>query len=141
VIRAERSGWVYFSLFIGNGIGRINMETHEIEIFHTDQLAGIGAEDTIDRAGGVWYSFFDVNKLARLDTDTFQFSYVQFPGTLLGGLNPNGVLSDVLPAVDVAVNYGPGDAVWFTDVPKNRVGRYRIDGQFGPPAEGVRISM
>lgn len=58
VIRAEKDGFVYFALFTGNGIGRINMKTHKIEIFHTNQLLGIGADDAIDKYGGVWYSFF-----------------------------------------------------------------------------------
>ncbi|GIZ37116.1 hypothetical protein CKM354_000057600 [Cercospora kikuchii] len=125
VIRAERNGWVYFALFTGNGIGRINMKTHKIEIFHTNKLAPLGAEDTIDKYGGVYSSFFNVNGLARLNTDTLKFSYINFPRSI------NLPLLDVPPYVDVAVNYGPGDAVWFTDVSGNRVGRYDISGLYG----------
>lgn len=126
VVRAEKDGYIYFSLFIGNGIGRISQETYEIEIFHTDQLLGLGAEDTIDASGGVWLSFFDVDVLARLDTDNLTFSYTPFPNALAdSGLN--GILGDLPPYVDVAVNYGPGNAVWFTDISGNRVGRYNLD--------------
>lgn len=124
VIRAERNGYVYFSLFIGNGIGRINMKTHKIEIFHTNKLAGLGAEDTIDKYGGVYLSFFNENMLARLNTNTLKFSYIPFPRSV------NLPAAGVPPYLDVAVNYGPGDAVWFTDVSGNRVGRYDISGLY-----------
>ncbi|KAF2772513.1 NHL repeat-containing protein [Teratosphaeria nubilosa] len=129
VIRAEKDGYVYFALFTGNGIGRINMQSHDIEIYHTDELGGIGAEDTIDQHGGVWYSFFDVDALARLNTTTLDFSYVSFPGTG-NDLGLDGGLGDVPPFVDVAVNYGPGDAIYFTDIQGNRVGRYDISGLY-----------
>ncbi|KAI5368376.1 putative WD40/YVTN repeat-like-containing domain superfamily [Septoria linicola] len=125
VIRAERKGFVYFSLVTGNGIGRINMKTHKIDIFHTNKLAGLGAEDTIDKYGGVYLSFFNVNALARLNTDTLKYSYIPFPRSI------DLPAVDVPPYVDVAVNYGPGDAVWFTDVSGNRVGRYDISGLYG----------
>ena len=124
VIRAERNGYVYFSLFVGNGIGRINMETHKIDLYHTDQLAGLGSEDTIDKDGGVWLSFFTVDAMARLNTNTLEFTYVPFPASFArrGG---NGIAGDVPPSVDIAVNYGPGDAIWFTSVLVNSVGRYQ----------------
>ena len=125
VIRAERNGYVYFSLFLGNGIGRINMKTHKIDLFHTSEVAALGAEDTIDCYGGVYLSFFNVDGLARLDTDTLKFSFIQFPQAV------DLPVVDVPPYVDVAVNYGPGDAVWFTDVSRNRVGRYDISGLYG----------
>lgn len=129
VIRAERAGWVYFSLFVGNGIGRINQKTHEIQLFHTNQTGGLGSEDTIDKYGGVWLSFFTVDAMARLDTKTLQFSYVPFPDTFaeVGG---NGVTGDVPPYVDIAVNYGPGDAIWFTSILYNSVGRYSLTGLY-----------
>lgn len=125
VIRAERDGYVYFSLFVGNGIGRINMETHEIELFHTDQIGGLGSENTIDNQGGVWLSFFTIDAMARLDTNTLEFSYVRFPASFSSqGLN--GVPGDVPPYVDIAVNYGPGEAIWFTSLLTNQVGRYAL---------------
>ena len=125
VIRAEKDGYVYFSLFVGNGIGRINMQTHKIDIFHTDELGGLGSEDTIDKDGGVWLSFFTIDAMARLDTKTLEFSYVPFPKTFAahGG---TGVVADIPPYVDIAVNYGPGDAIWFTSVLNNEVGRYSL---------------
>ena len=132
VIRAERNGYVYFSLFIGNGIGRINMSTHKIELFHTNQLLLLGAEDTIDKYGGVWLSAFDANVLSRLDTNTLKFSYVALPETFAQSSNLalSGTLGDIPPYIDVAVNYGPGDAVWFAGITNNQVGRYNITGLY-----------
>ncbi|KAH9223257.1 hypothetical protein DL95DRAFT_401564 [Leptodontidium sp. 2 PMI_412] len=127
VIRAERDGYVYFSLFVGNEIGRINMSTHKIDLYHTNQLLLLGSEDTIDKCGGVWLSSFTTNVMSRLDTNTFDFSYVALQGTFAEG-GASGVLGDIPPYVDIAVNYGPGDAVWFTSLTKNQVGRYNITG-------------
>lgn len=132
VIRAERDGYVYFSLFLGNGIGRINMQTHEIDLYHTDQTLLLGSEDTIDKYGGVWLSSFDTDVMSRLDTNTLEFSYVALPESfaqVLPGV-ANGVLGDVPPYVDIAVNYGPGDAIWFTSLLSNQVGRYNISGLY-----------
>ena len=125
VVRAERDGYVYFSLFVGNGIGRINMKTHKIELFPTDNIGGLGAEDTIDSKGGVWLSSFTSDVLARLDTDTLKYSYTPFPNTFVTANLPG-----VPPYVDIAVNYGPGDAIWFTSLLSNQVGRYDISGLF-----------
>jgi len=129
VIRAERDGFIYFSLFVGNGIGRINMETHEIHLFHTDQPGLLGSEDTIDKYGGVWLSSFTSDVLSRLDTNTDEFSYVALPDTLAQAGLP-GVLGDIPPYIDVAINYGPGDAIWFTNLLSNQVGRYDISGLY-----------
>ncbi|EME38854.1 hypothetical protein DOTSEDRAFT_180786 [Dothistroma septosporum NZE10] len=129
VIRAERDGYIYFSLFVGNGIGRISQTTRKIDLYHTDQLGLLGSEDTIDKYGGVWLSSFTTDVMSRLDTNTFQFSYVPLPQSFAqAGLN--GVSGDVPPYVDVAVNYGPGDAIWFTSLLTNQVGRYEITGLY-----------
>lgn len=130
VIRAEKDGYIYFALFTGNGIGRISQKTFHIDLFHTNQLGGIGAEDTIDNCGGVWYSFFNVDALARLDTKTLKFSYVDFPRSLQGQTGLMGLPGDVPPFVDVAVNYGPGEAIWFASITENRVVRYNIKGLY-----------
>lgn len=125
VVRAERNGWLYFSLFTGDGLGRINLNTKTIEVYPSSQLGGLGSEDTIDSKGGVWLSYFTADVMARLDTNTLKYKYVPFPGTFAqGGLS--GLLGDVPPYVDVAVNYGPGDAIWFTSLTKNQVGRYSL---------------
>lgn len=130
VIRAERDGYVYFACFIGNAMGRINMHSKAIELFHTNQTAFIGAENTIDKYGGVWYSGFTGNVLPRFNTDTLEYDrYVQLP-VGLSSVGFTGLLGGVQPAVDVAINYGPGDAVWFTSITTNQVGRYDLTGLY-----------
>lgn len=121
VVRAETDdGNVWFSLFTGNGVGKINLATGETQVFHTDQPAALGAEDTIDKDGNIWLSFFDINALGKFDPKSETFSLVNFPDSVLNV--PVGIPT----YVDVAVNYGPGDAIWFTDVAHNRVGRYAL---------------
>lgn len=129
VIRAERDGWVYFALFIGNGIGRINMKTKKIELFHTNKVGLTGAEDTIDKHGGVWLSSLTRNQLSRLDTNTLKYSYVKFPTSVTHFKLP-GILGEIPPVVDIAINYGPGDNIWFTSILSNQVGRYNITGLY-----------
>ena len=121
VVRAQtEDGLVWYSLFTGNGVGSINIETGEQKLYHTNKSAALGAEDTIDKDGNIWLSFFNFNALARFDPKEEQFSFVNFPDSLLN--TPVGIP----PYLDVAVNYGPGDAIWFTDVSHNRVGRYAL---------------
>lgn len=125
VMRAERNGWVYFSLFTGNGIGRINTSTKKIELYPSSQIGGLGGVTTQDSTGGVWLSYFTANVMARLNTNTLTYSYVPFPNTFAqGGLS--GILGDVPPYVDISVNYGPGNAIWFGSITKNQVGRYSL---------------
>jgi hypothetical protein len=83
-------------------------------------------QNTIDSQGGVWLSSFNANVLARLDTNTFKYSYVPFPGTLAVADLTGGILSMLPPNVDVPVNYGPGNAIWFASVTRNQVIRYDL---------------
>jgi streptogramin lyase len=129
VIRAEHDGWVYFTIFTGNGLGRINMVTNEIELYHTNQPGFSTTEDTIDKYGGVWAASISTNIVARLDTSTFQYNYVPLPFTLASAGIP-GIAGDVPPYTDIAINYGPGDAIWFTSLLTNQVGRYNITGLY-----------
>jgi hypothetical protein len=129
VIRAERGGWVYFAIFTGNGLGRINMVTNEIELYHANQPGFLTTEDTIDKYGGVWAASISTNIMARLDTSTFQYSYAPFQFTLASAGIP-GIAGDIPPYTDIAINYGPGDAIWFTSLLTNQVGRYDITGLY-----------
>lgn len=114
-------------LFTGNGIGRINMQNNSIELYPTDQLLGLGSVVTKDNDGGVWLSFFSTDVMARLNTTTLTYTYVAFPDTFAASpLNLTGLLGDVPPYIDVGVQYGPGDAIWFGSILKNEVGRYSL---------------
>lgn len=80
VNRAERDGFMYFSVFIGNALGRINLETKEIEIFPSGQLASLGSVTSgPSQDGDVWMSFFaTTNALLRFSPEE-EISIVRFP--------------------------------------------------------------
>lgn len=128
VVRAERNGHIYFSLVTGNGVGRINMQTRAIDIYHTDRAGGLGAEDTIDQQGNVYLSFFDIDAIGVLNTTDVDagFSFIEYPPSVRGLNLLNSTTITVPPAVDVAVTYGPGNALWFASILKNVVVRYQL---------------
>lgn len=129
VTRVEKNGYVYFTLLEGNGLGRINMTTHKIDLYHTNQTGSFSSEDTLDSKGGVWISSLSADELSRFDTTTGKFSYLALPNSLaMTGLP--GVSGDLPPFVDVPVNYGPGDAIWFSSISANQVGRYNLTGLY-----------
>lgn len=126
VIRAEHAGYVYFTLFTGDGLGRISMTNGSIDYYPTTAiLAGLGSENTVDSKGCVWLSYFNENVMAKLDTTTYKYTYIPFPDTF-ASVDPTSILGIIPPNVDIAVNYGPGDNIWFTSVLKNSVGRYAL---------------
>ncbi|CZT22432.1 uncharacterized protein RCC_08302 [Ramularia collo-cygni] len=137
VNRVERDGYMYFSVFIGNALGRINLATKEIEVFPSGQLVSLGGVTSgPSQDGDVWMSFFaTTNALLRLSPED-EISIVRFPnlfseggpfamvgelpivGNLLQGLLP--------PYLSISVNVGPGNAVWFGSFLRNAVGRYQL---------------
>ncbi|CZR69203.1 uncharacterized protein PAC_19103 [Phialocephala subalpina] len=105
VMRAETQGqYLWFAAFLANAIGRIDMYTREI-----------------DGDGNIRFSTATQNTLNNLTPSTGEITTVQQPGTLL-----TAPIS-VPPAVDIATHYGPGNAIWFTEVANNRIGRYNLD--------------
>jgi hypothetical protein len=80
VNRAERDGWMYFSVFIGNALGRINLQTKEIEVIPSGQLGALGSVTAgPSQDGDVWMSFFaTTNGLLRYSTEE-EVSILRFP--------------------------------------------------------------
>ena len=101
VVRAQTSdGLVWYSLFTGNGLGSVNLDTGETRVYHTDRVGLLGAENTIDKDGNIWLSFFDVNALAKFDPARETFDFIDFPDSLLNepvGVPPYVDVSHVLP--------------------------------------------
>lgn len=83
-------------------------------------MMALPTEDTVDSEGNVWFSTTLQNELNKLDPVSGNITKVTYSGTLV--VEP----VSVPPCVDVAVNYGPGDAIWSTEVAANRVGRYQL---------------
>ncbi|KAF7195754.1 Virginiamycin B lyase [Pseudocercospora fuligena] len=127
VVRAEKNGWVYFTLLFGNGMGRINMKSKAIELYPTNQNPGFGSVNTGPANDGrVYMSYFaSVNALAGFDDQTKTYTYVPFPSSLAQFGFP-GAVGAVPPYLNIAVNYKPGNALWFSTPTFNAIGRYSV---------------
>lgn len=122
VMRAETEGrYVWFTAFLGNALGRIDIYTGEIEAFTNPSILSFPTEDTVDNDGNIWFSTATQNTLNYLTPSTGQFTSIEQPGTLIS------VPISIPPELDIAVHYGPDNAIWFTEVATNQVGRYQLD--------------
>ncbi|GIZ44443.1 hypothetical protein CKM354_000764000 [Cercospora kikuchii] len=130
VVRAEKNGWVYFTLLTGNGMGRINMRSHKIELYRTNQDPAFGSVNTGPASDGrVWMSYFaSNNRLAGFDDKTLTYTYVDFPGGFQQFQIP-GLVGSIPPYLNIAVNYRPGNALWFSSPTSNAVGRYSLSNR------------
>ncbi|KAK0099458.1 hypothetical protein ONS95_004669 [Cadophora gregata] len=124
VIRAETSDadgtYVWFTAFTGNYNGRVNIKTGEIRAFPSTSLLSFPTENTVDSQGNVWFSTATRNSVNKLNPNTGAITSVNQPGTSI--VAP----ISVTPAVDIAVHYGPGNAIWFTELANNRIGRFQL---------------
>lgn len=98
VNRAERDGFMYFSVFIGNALGRIDLETKAIEVFPSGEAAALGSVTSGPSSDGdVWMSFFaTTNALLRFSPEE-EVGIVRFPN-LFGKGGPFAVVGE-LPIV------------------------------------------
>ncbi|KAL8279781.1 hypothetical protein RQP46_007876 [Phenoliferia psychrophenolica] len=116
VIRAESpKGTIWATCLAGGSLARIDISTGAITLVQ-DLPASLPSENTVDSQGNVWYSTIGRGTLNKLNPKTGSVTQVAQPG-LLG-----------LPAVsaDLAIMYGPGNAIWFTELANNRIGRYQL---------------
>lgn len=122
VMRAETEGrYLWFTAFIGNAIGRIDMYTGELKAFTNPSPLSFPTEDSVDSEGNIWFSTATQNTLNKLTPSTGEVTTIQQPCTLITAP------VSVPPAVDIAMHYGPGNAMWFTEVVNNRIGKYDLD--------------
>lgn len=144
--RAQVGDWVYFSLFQGDGTGRINIKSHKIELYHTNIIGGLGAVTANPTSNKkVPGTFFDADEISLLDTKTLKFSYIPFPGTFAEYVPAGGrklklhatefglvanvmiALSDVPPYLDISAQYRPEDnSIYFGSILRNAVGKYQL---------------
>lgn len=122
VIRVETEGrYIWFTAFVGNSMGRLDKFTGEITAYPNPLPGGFVAEDTIDKDGKIWYSTANQNTLSRLDPKTGEQNKIVMPGTIIEA--PTSIPLYFV----IAMNYGPGNAVWFTQETINKVGRFDLD--------------
>ncbi|KAH6712640.1 hypothetical protein BKA61DRAFT_577710 [Leptodontidium sp. MPI-SDFR-AT-0119] len=124
VIRAETSDadgtYIWFTAFTGNYNGRVNIKTGEIKAFPSTSLLSFPTENTVDGEGIVWFSTATRNSVNKLNQNTGEVTSMKQPGTLI-----EAPIS-VDPRVNIAVHYGPGNAIWFTKLARNRIGRFQL---------------
>lgn len=132
VIRVETEGrYIWFTSFVGNAMGRLDKRTGGFQAYPNPLAGGLVAEDTLDSDGNIWFSSATQNVVSMLDPRTGSIEQVVMPGT--------SVVAPVsVPLYFViAMNYGPGDAVWFTEETVGRVGRFDI-GRYKEKKSGLR---
>lgn len=123
VIRVETENrYIWFTAFIGNGMGRLDKVTGEITATPNSLVGGFVAEDTIDGDGMIWYSTANQNTLSKLNTKTGEQSKVVIPGT-------SAVAPVSVPLYFViAMNYwGTRNEVCFTMERVDQVGCYSLE--------------
>ncbi|CAK3922971.1 Hypothetical predicted protein [Lecanosticta acicola] len=130
VARAEHDGKVYFSLFQGDGIGRIDITTKKIELFNSGQPGGLGGVTTgPSKEGSVFGTYFTVNAISVLNTQTTEYNFIAFPGTFQQFIPQGGVLGDAPPYIDVSAEYRDSEnALYFGSILRNALGKYDLNG-------------
>jgi len=118
VLRVEEGSSLYFTSEQGNSIGSIDTGTKEVAVYTYPVPLSFPTEDTQDSKGNVWFSTLIKNTLQYLTPSTGKFTTIQIPST--SPLVPDP------PGVNIAINYGPGDYIWFAEMSTNKVGRYAV---------------
>jgi len=111
---------ICFTAFLGDANGCLDIHSGNVTVYPNDLPAALPAENTLDGQGNIWYSTATQNFLNKLDPATGKITHVTQPGTLVAA-------PISLPFYfDIGINYGPGNAIWFTEATANRVGRYQL---------------
>lgn len=117
---------LWYTCFAGNGIGSIDVVSGATRFFPGPTLLSLPTEDTVDSRGGIWFSTASANAISRLEPSTGDVRVVQQPDGLIQ--TPAVLPGGLPPAANIAVHYGPRNSIWFTEVARNRVGRYQLKG-------------
>lgn len=107
--------------FIGQTMGSIDIHSHKIRTYPLAVPASFPVEDTTDSKGRVWYSTALSGTLNVLNPATGKSRAIPEGGL---AANPPGLP----PPANIAIHYGPGNKIWFTDLALNRVGTYQLKG-------------
>lgn len=110
-------GWV--EEIAGNKIGRYDPRSGSITEVPVPTPLSVPGGEAIGADGGVWFTEVSANKIARLDPATQRIDEfpIPAPGALGSLTGPLGV------AVSDAIEAGPDNAMWFTEVGNNAIGR------------------
>ncbi|HWD05853.1 MAG TPA: hypothetical protein VG497_00545 [Kribbella sp.] len=118
-IHFDSSGIGWVEEVTANKIGRYDPVTGRItEVDLPTPLAVPGGE-AVGADGGLWFTEETVNKIARLDpaTERIEEFSIPEPGALGSLRLPTGT------AASDAIEAGPDNAMWFTEIGNNAIGR------------------
>ena len=102
-------------------MGSIDIDSKEIKLYPPAVPGSFPVEDTVDSYGRVWYSTALAAGLNVLNPATGKSRIIRHKGFFD---QPPGVV----PTQDIAIHYGPGNKIWFTELAKNTVGTYQLIG-------------
>jgi virginiamycin B lyase len=110
-------GWV--EEIVANKIGRYDPRTGAIMEIPVPTPLSVTGGEAIGADGGVWFTEVASNKIARLDpvTEAIVEFEIPVPGALGSLMLPTGV------AASDAIEAGPDNAMWFTEIGNNAIGR------------------
>jgi virginiamycin B lyase len=117
---------------VGNQIGIYNVAAGNVTNVPVPSPLAVPGGEAIGSDGGVWFTEVSENKIARLDPNTLQITEFNIPipppGALQAALNEiQGLLGagrfPTGAAVSDAIETGPDNAMWFTEIGNNAIGR------------------
>ncbi|KAL1604245.1 hypothetical protein SLS59_004039 [Nothophoma quercina] len=120
VVRAETENrYIWFTGFLSNSNVRFDTQTEKIDVFTDPLPASFPTENTVDPQGRYWYSTATRNTIQYLDQNN-EAVIIDMPD--------NGITSPVgiPPGFNIAIHSGPDNAIYFSQVLRNRIGRYQL---------------
>jgi virginiamycin B lyase len=112
------NGLAYIEEVVADQIGIFNPVTNTIKNVQVPNPLAVPGGEAIGNDGGVWFTEMTGNAIARLDPTTLQITQYNIPPPgLLGSITITGV------AVSDAIEQGPDNAMWFTEIGNNAIGR------------------
>ncbi|KAH7067629.1 hypothetical protein BKA63DRAFT_522531 [Paraphoma chrysanthemicola] len=120
VVRAETENrYIWFTGFVSNSNVRFDTRTAKIDVFTDPLPASFPTENTVDPQGRYWYSTATRNTIQYLDSDN---------KPVIIDMPDNGITLPVgiPPGLNIAIHSGPDNAIYFSQVLRNRIGRYQL---------------
>ncbi len=112
------NGLAYIEEVTADQIGVFNPTTNTITNVQVPNPLAVPGGEAIGKDGGVWFTEMTGNAVARLDPATLKIKQFPIPAPgLLGKITVLGV------AVSDAIEQGPDNAMWFTEIGNNAIGR------------------
>jgi streptogramin lyase len=120
VVRAETENrYIWFTGFGSNSNVRFDTRTEKIDVFADPLPGSLPTENTVDPQGRYWYSTATRNTIQYLDNNN-EAVIIDIPDS--GITSPVGIP----PGLNIAIHSGPDNAIYFSQLLRNRIGRYQL---------------